>query len=128
MTFVFLASQVEDFTDADGLGSLPTIKTKEGKWDTRGHRDRIVSVDIDALSAIHSLTEGERVPVEEARFIQPYSAKMLDVFQAMAAAPSLSEAVKPIKIWQPTPEGEREVEIPGWQMNRSGTKQMHKKF
>jgi hypothetical protein len=118
ITTAFLPSQVEDSYRHDGVGPLPTIKTTDGKWDTRGHRDRLVRVDLDALSAIRALTEDESVPVEEARFLQPYSAKMLDVFRAIAAAPSLSEAVKPVKLWQTTPEGEREVEIPGWQMNR----------
>lgn len=117
VTNAFVAAQVEDSYRHDGTGPLPTIKNAEGKWDTRGHRDRLVYVDSAALSAIHALTEDETVPVMEARFLQPYSAKMLDVFRAMAAAPSLAEAVEPITRVISTPDGEREVEIPGWQMS-----------
>ena len=69
-------------------GKQVNTPASEGKWDTRGHRDRIVHVDHEALSAIHALTEDAETPLEEARFLQPYSAKMLEVFRAMAAAPS----------------------------------------
>ncbi|MGO6755908.1 hypothetical protein ELH42_29905 (plasmid) [Rhizobium ruizarguesonis] len=118
ITNAFVASQIEDsYTDPDGLAPLPTIKNSEGNWDTRGHRDRIVRIDHDALAAIHALTEDENVPVVQARFLQPFSAKMLEVFRAMAAVPSLSEAVKPIEKVVLTSEGERKIEIPTWQMN-----------
>jgi hypothetical protein len=117
VTNAFVASQVEDSYRHDGLGTLPAIKNEEGNWDTRGHSDRIVHVDHGALAAIHALTEDNTIPVEEARFLQPYSAKMLDVFRAMAAAPSLADSVEPITRTVSTPQGEHRVEIPGWQMN-----------
>jgi hypothetical protein len=116
-TNAFLASQVEDSYRHDGVGELPTIKTSEGKWDTRGHRDRIVRMDTTALKAIHALSEEESTRLLHARFVQPYSAKMLDVFRAMAAAPSLAEAVP--SVGRPN-VGEEDLEgsIAGWQMNR----------
>ena len=36
----------------------------------------------------------------------------------MAAAPSLAEAIEPVRLCQTTPLGERVVWVPGWQMNR----------
>lgn len=113
----FLSSQIEEAVRHDGTGILPAIRDEFGKIDTRGHRDRIVHVDRDALSVIHALTEDETIPVEEARFLQPYSAKMLDVFRAMATAPSLSDAIEPIIRTEKSSGGEREIEIPGWQMS-----------
>ena len=118
VTNAFVAAQIEDSYNHDGTGDLPTIKNSEGKWDTRGHSDRIVRVDYDALAAIHALTEDETIPVNEARFLQPYSAKMLDVFRAMAAVPTLAKAIIPVTRNISTPEGDRKIEIPGWQMNR----------
>lgn len=116
-TNAFLPSQIEDsYKDPDGLGSLPMIKTDAGKWDVRGHRDRIIKIDRAALEAIHALTEDESVPVEEARFLQPYSAKMLEVFRAMAAAPSLSAAVAPVLRAFDAPEGRREEWVQAWRM------------
>ena len=81
VTFAFLASQVDESYRHDGIGRSPTIKTHEGRWDTRGHRDRIVHVNKDALSAIHALTEDDEVPVEEARFLQPYWARCWRCFE-----------------------------------------------
>lgn len=88
ITNAFIASQVEESYRHDGHGPLPNIKNADGNWDTRGHRDRIVNVDHDAMVAIHSLTEDKTVPVAEARFLQPYSAKLLDVFRKMSNLPS----------------------------------------
>ncbi|GAA6159159.1 class I SAM-dependent DNA methyltransferase [Ruegeria sp. HU-ET01832] len=110
-TYAFAASQVEDsYADQDGLGDLPGIKNDEGNWDTRGHRDRIMRIDRDALSVIHALSEEADVPVEQARFIQPFSARTLDVFKQMAKFPKLDAAI-PKKLM---PGGE---EVPLWQMS-----------
>ncbi len=92
--FAFLPRQIEDsYADQEGRGDVPGIKGRDGNWDTRGHRDRIVRIDRDALSVIHALSEGDAVPVEEARFIQPYSTGMLDVFRKMARFPKLDAAM-----------------------------------
>lgn len=93
-TYALLPSQIDDsYADKDGLGEIPAIKGLDGKWDTRGHRDRLIRIDHDALSVIHSLAEENDTPVEETRFIQPFSEKMLDVFRQMAKCPRLNEAV-----------------------------------
>ncbi|MBT9247976.1 N-6 DNA methylase (plasmid) [Gemmobacter fulvus] len=118
-TNAFLPSQIEDsYADQDGLGEIPSIKGKDGKWDTRGHRDRVMRIDHHALSVIHALSEEETVPVEEARFIQPYSARTLDVFRQMSRFPKLDAAIPKIERTVSTATGERTVEIPLWQMNR----------
>lgn len=89
-TNAFLPSQIEESYIHDATGAIPAIKNEEGNWDTRGHRDRIVLIDGDAIAAIHGLTETHDVPVTETRFLQPYSAKMLRVFQVMSVIPSWS--------------------------------------
>ncbi|MDC0921912.1 N-6 DNA methylase, partial [bacterium] len=113
----FLSSQIEDSFRHDGTGVLPAIRDDLGKIDTRGHRDRIVHIDRDALSSIHVLIEDEAVPVEETRFLQPFSAKMLGVFRAMAVAPSLADAVESISRMASKGDGTQEVQIPGWEMD-----------
>lgn len=118
-TYAFTAAQVEDsYADQDGIGPVPSIKNSEGNWDTRGHRDRVMRIDRDALAVIHALSEEESVPVEEARFIQPYSARTLDVFRQMARFPKLDAAIPKIERTVSTATGERTVEVPLWQMNR----------
>ena len=57
-SFAFLARQIDDsYADQDGIGEIPGIKGKDGKWDTRGHRDRVMRIDGEALSVIHALSE-----------------------------------------------------------------------
>nr|WP_321251702.1 N-6 DNA methylase [uncultured Ruegeria sp.] len=110
-TNAFVPQQVEDSYSHDGLGEVPDIKNEEGNWDTRGHRDRIMRIDREALLVIHALSEEADVPVEQARFIQPFSARTLDVFKQMAKFPKL-DAIVPKKRMT---GGE---EMPLWQMNR----------
>jgi hypothetical protein len=117
LTYVFLPSQVEDSFNHDGAGPVPTFKDYEGAWDTRGHRDRIVRINQDALAAIHALTEDVATPVEEARLLQPYSTKMLDVFRALALAPSLANAVTDARASQDVADGSAIEAVPGWQMS-----------
>jgi hypothetical protein len=90
-TYAFTATQIEDsYADMDGIGPVPSLKNSEGNWDTRGHRARIMRINLDALTVIHALSEEETVPVEETRFIQPYSAQMLSVFTRFASFAKIS--------------------------------------
>lgn len=84
-TNAFLPSQIENsFADIDGHGEVPGNKDSEGNWDSRGHKDRIIRIDRTALGTIHALSEEVSVPVEEARFIQPFSSLTLEVFKQLA--------------------------------------------
>lgn len=92
-TTAFVPQQIEESYAHDGIGAVPDIKGADGNWDTRGHRGRVMRIDRDALSVIHALSEDETVPVEEARFIQPFSTSMLDVFRKMSRFPKLDTAI-----------------------------------
>ncbi|MFT6773002.1 MAG: hypothetical protein ACJA1L_000709 [Paracoccaceae bacterium] len=116
-TEAFLPEQVTASFVHDGNGTLPGVKKPEGGWDTRGHANRIVTIDEAALSAIHALAEDETVPVEETRFIQPFSRGMMEVFGALATARKLAKAIPSVSIQQETPQGWRNVPVPGWQMS-----------
>ncbi|MEQ8861577.1 MAG: hypothetical protein RIC56_23280, partial [Pseudomonadales bacterium] len=117
-TYAFSASQIEDsYADADGLGPVPSIKNESGHWDTRGHRDRVMRIDREALAVIHALSEEETVPVEEARFIQPYSARTLEVFRKMAKFPKLDTAIPKVERSSPSLSGEKTGKVPLWQMS-----------
>jgi len=88
-TTAFLAQQVEESFAHDGTGDIPNIKGPDGNWDTRGHSGRISKIDLEALTTIHALSEENTVAVEEARFLQPYSIKTLNVFKQIAVSPKL---------------------------------------
>ena len=116
-TTAFLAQQVDDSYLHDGAGSVPDIKGSDGNWDTRGHLDRVMRIDRAALSVIHALSEDESVPVEEARFIQPYSNRTLGVFKQIARFTKLDAAIPKIERTVTTATGERTEEISLWQQS-----------
>jgi hypothetical protein len=94
ISLCFLASQVDDSYEHDGVGEIPTIKNYQGKWDTRGHADRVVKISSEALQAIGSLTEETEVPLGQQRFLQPYSKSLLAVIRMMSEQPSFGDRSK----------------------------------
>lgn len=116
VSHAFLPSQVEDSYAHDGVGDIEGIKNSDGKWNAKGHRDRVIRIDIEALSVIHSLSEDETVPVEEARFIQPFSARTLGVFRQLAQFPNMEAAIPKVERTVTTASEERTVSVPLWQM------------
>lgn len=92
-TGAFLASQIEDSFLHDGAGPVLGIKDVDGNWATKGHQGRIVRITNDALTSIHALTEIPEIPLNETRFLQPYSKKMLEVFKVLASQSTLNEAI-----------------------------------
>lgn len=116
-TTAFLPQQVDDSYVHDGVGEIPDIKGADGNWDTRGHRDRVMRIDSDALSVIHALSEVDTVPVEEARFIQPYSTRILEVFRQIARFPKLDAAIKKSESAGKTAAGGPSGTAPLWQQS-----------
>ncbi|MDG0979943.1 MAG: N-6 DNA methylase, partial [Halieaceae bacterium] len=93
-TSAFLPSQVEDsYSDQEGLGEIPGKKNSDGEWDTRGHKGRVIRIDRTALETIHALSEDSSIPVEEARFIQPFSNNTLRIFEALASKSKIGIAL-----------------------------------
>lgn len=117
-TTAFLAQQIEESYEHDGAGPVPNLKGSDGNWDTRGHRDRIIHIDQDALRYIRDLSEEASVPVLEARLIQPYSGSILEVFRQIARSSKLDAIIPKVKRAIATGSGERETELSLWQMNR----------
>ena len=117
-TNFFLSSQVDESYLHDGVGEIPSLKGNDGKFDLRGHSQRIVKIDHAALSIIHSLSETSSVPVDEARFIQPYSSQMLEVFRQMAHASTLNAAILDRSMKFSPSDASASSPLPQWQMNR----------
>jgi hypothetical protein len=91
-TGAFLASQIEESYAHDGSGVVEGIKGKDGYWNTRGHRSRIMRIDLEILTVMHQLSEDESVPIVETRFIQPFSSGILEVYRAVSKFPIISSA------------------------------------
>jgi hypothetical protein len=89
-TSAFLPSQIDaSYADTDGYKEIPVYKDSDGNWETRGHKDRVIRIDRTALEVIHALSEEDSVPVEEARFIQPFTISTLKVFKQLASFPKI---------------------------------------
>ncbi|MDC1425975.1 N-6 DNA methylase [Gammaproteobacteria bacterium] len=106
-TAALLPAQIVDsYADADGSDELPGKKNKDGEWDTRGHKDRIIHIDRVALETIHSLSEEENVPLEETRFVQPFSNLILEIFKQLASFPKVGSTLVDENnepVWQMAP-------------------------
>ena len=90
VTGALLASQIEEsYSDSDGIDEVPSDKTSDGKWNTKGHKDRVIRIDESALRTIHALSEDESTPQHETRLIQPFTAKTLEVFKQLSNFPKL---------------------------------------
>jgi hypothetical protein len=70
----------------DGQGPVPGIKTKEGEWSTRGHRDRIVPVDESGLSTFAKLYDEPGTPPLQARLPALHTRNLLAVQRKLADA------------------------------------------
>ena len=75
----------------DGSGMQPGIKSDDGRWDVRAHRDRISRVDSETLASWHALLEDEGTPVLQTRMIYAVNRATLDVLAKLAIAPRLAD-------------------------------------
>jgi hypothetical protein len=60
---------------------IPGIKTDEGKWETKGHCDRIIDITEKTLKLFHSLLENKNVPIVESRLLQVHTRRLINVIE-----------------------------------------------
>ncbi len=84
---LFAPATVDAAFAHDGKGSVPGIKDEEGKWNTIGHRSRVLRVDEVALATFASLYEGSGTPANEARLPAVHSRPLLAAARKLAAHP-----------------------------------------
>lgn len=66
---------------------IPGIKTADGKWENRGHRERIFTVTNEYLGVFASLFEESGTPEIEARLPRIHSRQILEVLKAFGRYP-----------------------------------------
>ena len=64
-----------------GGGACPGLKYEKGGWNTDGHRDRVVEVDIRALAQFSNLYDGQDTPAIQARLPAIHSTHQLSVLE-----------------------------------------------
>ncbi len=70
-----------------GQGAAPGIKDAEGKWNTTGHRERIISVGEQALAIFAQLYDEPGTPPLQARLPALHSQQLASVLEKFAVQP-----------------------------------------
>jgi len=92
-TLGYLPSQVAESYEHDGAGAVPGLRSNSGKWETDGHRDRIIRINEEALTAIHELN-GDGGVLYQTRFVQPFSVYGLEFIRSLARSSTLRDETK----------------------------------
>ncbi|WP_224275690.1 hypothetical protein [Streptomyces sp. LS1784] len=71
----------------DGAGDVPGIRYRNGEFDERPHRTRVVRVDRELLSVWQRLLDEDGQPVEQARLLFPVSTAEASAIEALADYP-----------------------------------------
>jgi hypothetical protein len=71
----------------DGAGPVPGIKDQNGNWDLRPHRERLVEIDLGALTLFAKLYDEAGTPPQRARLPVVHSQEILSVLRRFAEAP-----------------------------------------
>src|SRR5699024_510973 len=75
----------------DGSGPEPGFKDKDGKWDLRPHRQRIIRVDRDVLRTWNDVLEEGRGPDLESRMVYTVNQSASTAMQRLAESPRIGE-------------------------------------
>ena len=84
---LFIPQTINQCFEHDGFGAVPGIKNDEGKWNTQGHKSRIIKVDKESLSLFAKLYDAEGTPVLQARLPALHSDQLLKVLERFAKQP-----------------------------------------
>ena len=84
---LFLPQTIDECFNHDGVGDVPGIKNEQEKWETRGHRDRIIKITHEALSNFASVMEGTDANIEQTRMPAPHSRQVMDALRKLGASP-----------------------------------------
>ena len=84
---LFSPSTVDACLDHDGCGPVPGIKNDANNWNTSGHADRIVEVDLQALDIFAKLYDQFGTPPLMARLPALHTRTLLKVLQKLLSHP-----------------------------------------
>lgn len=89
-----------------GGGATPGIKTDDGRWQTLGHRSRVIEVDSSLLATFGKLYDPRGTPSHQARLAAVHSQELVSVMEKLAAAPKrladLNDDYITLEMWHET--------------------------
>ena len=71
----------------EGDSDVPGLKDDQGRWNTRGHRSRVLEVDEDALTMFAALYDVINTPYMEARLPAIHSRELVSVISKLSTHP-----------------------------------------
>ena len=86
MATVFTPSTIDESVSHPGTGLVPGIKDESNSWNVKGHRDRIIEVERDALKLFAKLYDEPGTPPGEARLPALHSRQLLSAVGRFAEA------------------------------------------
>lgn len=73
---------------SDGEGNIPGIKNKQGEWDTRGHKSRVISLSKGELSMLSRLVGSGHVDDwAQTPLVGVYAVELLSALEKIALSP-----------------------------------------
>ncbi|KRG46056.1 type II restriction endonuclease subunit M [Stenotrophomonas panacihumi] len=103
MSNLYWPATIDTSYGHDGSGAVGGIKTEDGKWNTTGHRDRIVRVDEAALAVFAELYDEPGTPPRQARLPALHAGTLKSVLDKLAAYPrrlgDLGDDYCPTEMW-----------------------------
>ena len=70
-----------------GGGATPGIKSDAGRWQTAGHRNRVIEVDAATLATFAKLYDEPGTPLEQARLPAVHTRELVSVLEKFAKVP-----------------------------------------
>lgn len=96
---LFQPSTIDACHAHDGHDAVPGIKDENGEWELKGHRDRIIRVDEDALRLFAKLYDEPGTPPGEARLPALHSRQLLSAVSRFAEA---GKTLRDVDDWRST--------------------------
>ncbi|WP_461534716.1 Eco57I restriction-modification methylase domain-containing protein [Spongorhabdus nitratireducens] len=84
---LYTPSTIDNCFSHDGGGPVPGIKNDQDKWNTKGHKSRIVHVDEHTLETFSQLYDEPGTPATEARLPAIHSQELISVLEKFAHQP-----------------------------------------
>jgi hypothetical protein len=84
---LFIPQTVDLCFDHPGMGPIPGIKDDENKWNTNGHKSRILKIEENELELFARLYDGPGTPHLQARLPALHTRELIDVLKKFAGQP-----------------------------------------
>lgn len=103
---LFDPSTLRSSIDHEGGGAVPGLKTAEGKWELKGHKARVVSVDESLLGIFAQLYDSKDTPPRQARLAAIHSQELVSVLRKFGQFPKrlgdLHDSYLTLEMWHET--------------------------